>query len=104
ALVAVEHEDRQQAVGQLRPDDLGAAEIELGRVRLLAEDDDVVPGPPQLARDRARVHVRARAPEQIPVPEQDAHASSLGHVPVAGLWTVRYRDCPSDATVPAASG
>ncbi len=78
-LVAVEDEHRQKPVRQLRPHDLGPAEIEPRRVRVLAEDDDVVPGAPPRPRDLPRVDVRSGSFEQIPVPEQDAHAGSLRH-------------------------
>ncbi len=54
ALVAVEHEDRQQAVGQIGHDDARAAEVVPLRVPLLAHDRDVV------AR-RCSTHARAHA-------------------------------------------
>ena len=72
-LVLVEHEHRQQPVGQLGHDDLCAAEVVAVGVPLLADDDDVVARAAPLARKRARVHVRAGPPEQIAVPEDDAH-------------------------------
>ena len=51
SLVAVEHEDRQRTV-ELGADDLRAGEVEAVGVRLLADDDHVVP---------ARLHSRASA-------------------------------------------
>ena len=71
-LVAVEHEHGQQPA-DVRPDDRGSAEVVQLRPRLLAEDGDVVPGARPLTRELARVHVGARAAEQVAVPEQDAH-------------------------------
>ena len=76
ALVAVEDEDRQQAA-DVRPHGLRAAEVVALRVRLLAEDRHVVPGAAPLARERARVDVRAGAAEQVAVPEQDPHRCIL---------------------------
>ena len=75
-VVAVEDEDGEQPVGQLGPHDLGAVEVEPLRVRVLAEDDDLVPGPLPLPRDGPRVDVRPCPLEQVPVPEQDAHAGA----------------------------
>ena len=72
-LVAVEHEHRQEPVRQLRPDDARPAQVVAARVALLADDRHVVPGEAPLARQRARVDVRARAAEQIAVPEQNPH-------------------------------
>ena len=74
ALVAVEHEDGQQAA-DVRPDGARAAEVVALGMRLLAEDGDVVPGTRPLARERPRVDVRAGAAEQVAVPEQDDPAS-----------------------------
>src|SRR5207247_1499358 len=73
-LVPVEDEHRQQS-GDLRTHDAYAPEVVLRRTRLLAEDDDIVTGSAPLARERARVHVRARPAEQVAVPEQDPHGS-----------------------------
>ena len=72
-LVAVDDEHGQQPIGQLRPHDARAAEVESLRMRLLADDDHVVARARPFARERARVDVRARAREQVPVPEQDPH-------------------------------
>src|SRR5436190_20563580 len=55
-------------------------------MRLLAEDDDLVPGQAPLAGHRPRVHVRTGPTQQVPVPEQNAHAPSLGHVPAGQVW------------------
>ena len=46
-------------------------------MRLLAEHGDVVPVARPLARELARVDVRPRAAEQVPVPDEDAHATIL---------------------------
>ena len=72
ALVAVDHERGQQPadVGSER---LRGAEVVPLRLRLLREHDDVVAGAAPLAREHARVDVRARAAEQVAVPEEDAH-------------------------------
>jgi hypothetical protein len=73
--VAVEHEDREQAAADVRPDDARAAQVELLRVRLLAEHDDLVPVRAPGSRERARVDVRAGAREQVAVPEDDVHGA-----------------------------
>ena len=72
ALVAVEHEDRQQPT-DIRPDRGGAAEIVELRLGLLAEHGDLVTRPCPLSRQRPGVHIRARAAEEVAVPEQDLH-------------------------------
>ena len=72
-LVAVEDEDGQQAAGQLRHDDPRAAEVVALGMPLLADDRDVVPGEAPLARERARVDVRAGPAEQVAVPQQNPH-------------------------------
>src|SRR5205085_56308 len=77
AFVAIDDEDRQQAARKLRPHDLGAGEVELLGMPLLADDDDLVPRAAPLARDRLRVDVRARAAQQVAVPEQDSHQVPL---------------------------
>ena len=71
--VAVHHERRQQTAGQLDVDDLCALQVVLLGRALLADDDNVVPGAGPLAGERARVDVRPRAAEQVPVPEEDPH-------------------------------
>ena len=76
ALVAVEHEGGQQAA-DIRPDDPCRADVVTLGMRLLAEDDDVVPRAAPLPREGARVDVRAGAAEEIAVPEQDAHGRHL---------------------------
>ena len=73
-LVAVEHEDGQRPA-DLRTHDLGAAEVVQLRVSLLAEQDDVVPGAAPLPRERARVDVRARPAQEVPVPDEDSRFS-----------------------------
>ena len=75
-LVAVDHEDRQQAA-DVGPDDACGAHVVALGMRLLAENDDVVARAAPLARQRSRVDVRAGASEQIAVPEQDAHGRHL---------------------------
>jgi hypothetical protein len=72
-LVAVEDERRQHAA-DVGPDERRPGEVEALRVRLLAEDDDVVPLARPFARERARVDVRARPAEQVAVPEEDSHS------------------------------
>ena len=63
--------------GQVGHDDPRPAEVVALRMPLLADDRHVVPGEAPLARERARVDVRARPAEQIPVPEQDPHGRTL---------------------------
>ena len=70
--VTVEHEDGQQPA-DVRPHHARAADVVCLRLRLLAEDDDVVSCAAPLARERTRVDVRSRPAEQVAVPEQDAH-------------------------------
>ena len=77
ALVAVEHE-RRQRTDQLRAHGFGGTEVVLLGVRLLGDDDHVVPGVAPLARERARVDIRAGAPEQVAVPEHDSHGGTPG--------------------------
>ncbi len=72
ALVAVEHEHRQEPP-DIGPDDLRASEIVRVGMRVLAEDGDVVPRPRPLPGELARVDVRPGPTEQVPVPEQDPH-------------------------------
>src|SRR5207248_5509516 len=75
--VTVEDEDGQQVVRQLRPHGAGACEVVSGGVPLLADDHDLVPKPAPSSRERARVHVGARAAEQVAVPEDDLHGASF---------------------------
>jgi hypothetical protein len=70
-LVAVEDEDRQKPLGQLRDDDPRAADVVPLRVALLADDGDVVARAAPLARERAGVDVRAGTSEEVPVPGED---------------------------------
>ncbi len=74
ALVLVEHEDREQA-SDIGSYDSGAADVEALGMRLLAEHGDVVPRARPLARELARVDVRPRPTEQVPVPEENPHRS-----------------------------
>ncbi len=76
ALVAVEDEHRQQAT-DVRTHGRRTAEVEALRVGLLGEDGDVVAGVAPLAREHARVDVRAGAAEEVAVPEEDAHGAYL---------------------------
>jgi len=70
-LVPIEHEHGQETARQVGHDDLGGAEVEvLGRA-LLADDDDFVAGSRPFTRQRTGVDVRARAAEQVAVPEED---------------------------------
>ena len=71
--VLVEHEYRQQPVRKLRHHDARAAEVVTFRVPLLAHNRDVVAEVAPLARERARVDVRARPAEQVAVPDDDPH-------------------------------
>src|SRR5207248_9653128 len=66
-----------EAVRQLGPDDAGAAEVVGARVALLADDHDLVAQPAPGPRERPRVDVRARAAEQVPVPEDALHGRRL---------------------------
>ena len=70
--VAILDEDGEQAA-HVRPHDLGSSEVVALCVALLREDDDVVALPRPLARELARVDVRPRSAEQVPVPDEDAH-------------------------------
>ena len=72
-LVAVEDERGQQASRQLRPDHLGSRKVVPARVALLADHRHLVPGEAPFPRQGSGVDVRARSPEQVPVPEVDPH-------------------------------
>ena len=74
-LVPVEDEDGQQAVRQIRHDDVRAAEAVALRMPLLADDRDVVAGKAPLARERTRVDVGAGSSQEVAVPEQHPHGS-----------------------------
>ncbi len=76
ALVVVEDEGREQPA-HVRLHDLGRSQVVQLRMRLLTEHGHVVPRPRPLARELPRVHVRPRPAEQVPVPEEDAHACIL---------------------------
>ena len=71
-LVPVEHEDGQRTV-ELRAYDRRATEVELFGMRLLAEHDDLVPELAPRPRERTRVDVRARAAEEVAVPDENLH-------------------------------
>jgi hypothetical protein len=59
-------------------------------VRLLAEDGDVVAEAAPRAGERARVDVRAGAPEEVAVPEEDLQkASQARAASVSRLWAFR---------------
>ena len=97
-LVPVDDEHRQDPA-DLRPHDLGSGEVEPLRVPLLAEDHDVVAGEAPLARERTRVDVRARALEQVAVPEEDPHLAAAARGPTARADggdrpRCRSRTCP----------
>jgi hypothetical protein len=70
-LVAIEDEDGEQAVGELRDDDARTAEVVPLGMPLLADDRDVVSRVAPLACERARVDVRARTSEEVPMPDED---------------------------------
>jgi hypothetical protein len=84
AFVAVEHEDRQRTV-ELGTHGRCPAEVVLLRVRLLRDDHDVVAGVAPFTRERACVDVRAGAPEEVAVPEQNPQ---VGQPPVTVTVTV----------------
>jgi hypothetical protein len=91
SLVAVEHENGEQPA-DVGPHDLGAREVELVGVRLLAEDGEVVPSTAPLPRESPRVDVRPRPAEQISVPEQDPHAGNpTAMAPRATSWGLSPR-------------
>ena len=70
-LVTVEDEDRQDAA-DVRTHELRTAEVVDVRMPLLREQHDLVAGAAPLPRERARVDVRARAAQEVPVPEKDS--------------------------------
>ena len=73
ARVAVHDEHRQKAAGELDVHHPRTGQVVLLRRALLADDHDVVPGAAPLSRECARVDVRPRPAEQVPVPEHDSH-------------------------------
>ena len=84
ALVVIEYEGGQEA-SHVGPDDSGAPEVVALRMRLLAENGDLVPRPRPLASELARVDVRPRPSEEVPVPEENPHRSDgipsrVGHL------------------------
>jgi len=56
---------------------LGAAEVEPLGMRLLGEHDDVVALPAPFAGELTGVDVRARAPEEVSVPDEDPHHGTV---------------------------
>ena len=72
ALVAVEDEDRQQAA-RVGPDERRSAQVDALWMRLLGEDDHLVPEAAPGPRERARVHVRAGPAEEVAVPDENLH-------------------------------
>ena len=76
ARIPVEHEHGEQPA-DVGPHGVGPAEIVALGMRLLREDRHVVTRAAPFPSQLPRVHVRARAPEQVPVPQQDPHASHL---------------------------
>ena len=82
AVVAVQHEHGQQPADVRRGRD-GAAEVEALGVRLLREDGHVVALAAPFARQLAGVDVRARATEEVAVPDEDPHQRELGQVSAA---------------------
>ena len=70
--VAVAHEHGKQTA-DIRPNDARGAQVVQLRVRLLAEDDNLVPGPAPFPGERPRVDVRPSAAEQVAMPEDNLH-------------------------------
>ena len=73
-LVRVEDEHGQQATGERGRHDLRSGEVEPLWLALLADDRHLVPGAAPRAGDLPRVDVRARAREEVSVPEDDLHS------------------------------
>ena len=76
ALVFVQHEHGQETA-DVWAHGGGAAEVVVLGMRLLGEHGHVVALAPPLAGELARVDVRARARQQIAVPDEDAHRARL---------------------------
>ena len=78
--------------------DARRAEVVALGMRLLREDGHVVPCPAPLAGEHPGVDVRARAAEQVAVPEEDAHRCILPQ----GAMARRQRcvDCPRPSLRP----
>ena len=76
-LVTVEDEDGERPAGQVGPDDPRAPEVVALGMRLLAEDDHLVPETSPGPGERARVDVRAGPAQEVAVPEEDLHAGIL---------------------------
>ena len=77
ALIAVEDEHREQPAGKLGANNLCRSQVEALRMRLLRHDHDVMPVAAPLAGERPGVDVRARAAQQVAVPEEDPHGTRL---------------------------
>ena len=91
ALVAVDHEHRQQPA-DIGAHGRGAAEVVVPGPGLLRENRDVVPRSPPLPRELAREHVRAGAGEQIAVPDEDFHDATSNPMAsiISGIVTSVY--------------
>ena len=76
AVVAVDHEDRQEAA-DVRPHGRRSTEVVRLGPCLLAQDGDVVPGARPLPCELPGVDVRSGSAEEVSVPEQDAHPHIL---------------------------
>jgi hypothetical protein len=73
-LVAVEDEDRQGPVDR-GSNDLDTLEAFVPvRMRVLAEDDDLMSETAPGARQGARIDIRSRASEEVAVPKENLHA------------------------------
>jgi hypothetical protein len=77
AFVAVEHEHRQERPDVRPHHPHPRPEVEPLRPQLLADHDHVVPQPAPGPGDVLGVDVRARALEQVPVPQDEAHGERL---------------------------
>ena len=71
-LVAVDDEHRQEPA-HIGPDHLCPADVVPIGMRILAEDDDLVPEARPGAREAARVHIRSGAAQEIAVPDENLH-------------------------------
>ena len=76
ALVFVQHEYRQEPA-DVWAHSIGAAEVVALWMRLLGEHGHVVALAPPLAHELAGVDVRARARQEIAMPDEDAHRARL---------------------------
>ena len=71
-LVAVDDEHRQEPA-HIGPDHRRPADVVPIGMRILAEDDDLVPEARPGAREAARVHIRSGAAQEIAVPDENLH-------------------------------